>query len=652
MTKRLILCDCEGSQKIDAQGLSAATGLSCSRVHTALCTREIESAATAIQAGDAIIACGQEMARFEELADELGVEAPLFVDLRDRAGWNGEGADTTPKMAALAAEAMLPSPPVKTLDVTSAGACLIIGSGESAFAAAAQLAGVLSVTVLQLDDGEPPVERSFEVIRGTLVRAQGTLGQFSLRFDGLQMIAPGGRGAMGFTAPRDGGETTCDLILDLSGGAALFPAPHKRDGYLRADPGNRGAVAEAIFEAGQYVGTFEKPVHLAFDELLCAHTRAGQSGCTRCLDICPTSAIQPAGEHVEIDPYACAGCGACASLCPSGAITYDAPPVEALIARMRVMVDTYIAAGGNAPRLLVHDEDHGGEMIRLAARFGRGLPADVIPLSVPALSTFGHTEILAALVAGYGDINILLSPRSERDPLAYQISLAEALGASGRVRLCDVDTPDALSDLLYDQTAEPLSVEPTLTMGSRRQITRTAAKALNADVQTPIALPDGAPYGAVLVDTDACTLCLSCVSLCPSGALVDNEDMPQLRFQEDACLQCGICATACPESAITLEPRMDLSDAALKQQVLNEEEPFCCIECGAAFGVKSTVEKIVEKLAGKHSMFADSDAGKLIQMCDNCRIKAQYHSTSGPMAMGERPRVRTTDDYFSKRKDH
>lgn len=97
---------------------------------------------------------------------------------------------------------------------------------------------------------------------------------------------------------------------------------------------------------------------------------------------------------------------------------------------------------------------------------------------------------------------------------------------------------------------------------------------------------------------------------------------------------------------------MDLSDAALKQQVLNEEEPFCCIECGAAFGVKSTVEKIVEKLAGKHSMFADSDAGKLIQMCDNCRIKAQYHSSSGPMAAGERPRVRTTDDYFSKRKDH
>lgn len=39
-------------------------------------------------------------ALFEGLAKELDVDAPGFVDLRDRVGW-GEG-DSTPKMAALA----------------------------------------------------------------------------------------------------------------------------------------------------------------------------------------------------------------------------------------------------------------------------------------------------------------------------------------------------------------------------------------------------------------------------------------------------------------------------------------------------------------------------------------------------------------------
>ena len=133
---------------------------------------------------------------------------------------------------------------------------------------------------------------------------------------------------------------------------------------------------------------------------------------------------------------------------------------------------------------------------------------------------------------------------------------------------------------------------------------------------------------------------------------MDSEDKPQLRFQEDACLQCGICATACPEKAITLQPRFDPSDAALGQKVLNEEHPFECIGCGKPFGVKSTIEKITAKLAGKHSMFLEGGAGRLIQMCDDCRIQAQYHSTDNPFTGAERPRVRTTDDYLSKRRDH
>ncbi|MBV1925548.1 MAG: 4Fe-4S binding protein, partial [Rhodobacteraceae bacterium] len=138
---------------------------------------------------------------------------------------------------------------------------------------------------------------------------------------------------------------------------------------------------------------------------------------------------------------------------------------------------------------------------------------------------------------------------------------------------------------------------------------------------------------------------------CPSGALLDNEDTPQLRFQEDACLQCGICSHACPENAIGLLPQLDLSDAALSQRVLHEEDPFACISCGSLFGVKSTINRIMDKLVEKHAMFATTEQGKLIQMCDKCRIEAQYHSTSSPFQAAPRPRTRTTDDYL-KRRDH
>ncbi len=147
--------------------------------------------------------------------------------------------------------------------------------------------------------------------------------------------------------------------------------------------------------------------------------------------------------------------------------------------------------------------------------------------------------------------------------------------------------------------------EPILPMGHRPRghpAGRQGAASRGRTTRSP--LPAGAPYGAVLVNTDACTLCLSCVSLCPSGALGDNPDKPQLRFQEDACLQCGLYVSVCPENAITLKPQMDLTDGALNIPMLNEEEPFHCIECGTPFGVKSTIERIVAKLEGKHSMFA------------------------------------------------
>jgi ferredoxin len=381
--------------------------------------------------------------------------------------------------------------------------------------------------------------------------------------------------------------------------------------------------------------------------MLCAHSRAEQTGCTRCLDLCPTGAITPAGEHVTVDPMVCAGCGACSAVCPSGAISYDAPPVDLIMSRVQTLARAYLAAGGEVPRLLVHDA-HGAEMIRLAARHDRGLPADVIPLELPVIGTFGHAESLAALAAGFADVTLLAGPRTDLPPLEAQVALACALGGD-RVSILDTSDPDQLSDTLFDGEAPARIEKPVRPMGTRRQITRQAARALHPGTEQ-LPLPEDAPYGAVLVDKDACTLCLSCVSLCPSGALGDNPDLPQLRFQEDACLQCGLCANICPEDAITLEPRLDLTDAALSQRILNEEEPFPCIECGTPFGVKSTIERITTKLSG-HAMFS-GDKLRMVQMCDDCRINAQYHSQDNPFSGGERPRVRTTDDYLSKRRDH
>ncbi|MBU2358192.1 MAG: 4Fe-4S binding protein [Alphaproteobacteria bacterium] len=649
MSKSVLICTCLGSQRVDGPALTAATGLACSRAFDSLCDRQSDAASAAMAQGDVVIACAQEAPHFTALAAEIGAEVPAFVDIRDRAGWTDD-ADATPKQAALLAEAMLPVPPVRSLDVTSAGTCLILGRNAVAVDAAVALSDILGVTLLMPTGWEVERHPGFDTVTGTLVQATGSLGQFQTRMDALRQQIPGGRGDVTLTPPQDGAASECDLILDLRGEGPLFAADAKRDGYLRADPYSQPAVAAAVLAASQMIGTFEKPLYVRLEQSLCAHSRAEQVACTNCLDLCPTGAITPDGDHVTVDPLICAGCGACSAVCPSGAISFDAPPVEAVFTRLTTLAATYRKAGGTAPRLLVHDADHGAEMIRLAARFGRGLPADVIPLEVAALAAFGHAEAVAALGTGFADVAVLLSPRTETEAPVLEAALANAIAGREAMVLLDMTDPDALSDHLYDTTAGPVVKTPTLQIGTRRQITRLAARTLQPQAEV-IELPADAPYGAVLVDTYACTLCLACVSLCPSGALGDNPDLPQLRFQEDACLQCGLCANICPEDAITLEPRLNLTPDAFRQKVMHEEEPFACVSCGELFGVKSTIENITAKLTG-HAMFSNPAALRMIQMCDDCRVAAQYHSDDNPFGGAPRPRPRTSADYPAKRRDN
>ncbi|MEO1460240.1 MAG: 4Fe-4S binding protein, partial [Pseudomonadota bacterium] len=128
---------------------------------------------------------------------------------------------------------------------------------------------------------------------------------------------------------------------------------------------------------------------------------------------------------------------------------------------------------------------------------------------------------------------------------------------------------------------------------------------------------------------------------------MDNPDSPELSFREEACIQCGICANVCPETAIELRPQLELSDKAFRGEIKKAEEPFACIECGKLFGVKSTVERIVAKLQNNHALFTNSDNVRLIQMCEDCRVTAQFRAQGdAPFAGPDRPRLRTTDDYL------
>ena len=663
--QNILICSCEDTMPLDADAVRRGCR---AQVTTAnhLCRTQIDRFQSAIAGGEPIIVgCTQEAPLFSEIAAELENASPLtFVNVREAAGWSDQAAKAGPKMAALIAAAAEPVPDIHLVGLSSEGVTLVYGRDERAIEAARLLADHLDVTVLlsRPKDIAPPRATEFPVVKGTIRSAKGHFGAFELTVDDYAAPDPSSRGALTFGAARNDAVSRCDLVLDLSGGAPLFPAHDLRDGYLRADPADPAAVLAAVLKARDLVGGFDKPRYITFTQELCAHSRSKIVGCRRCLDLCPTGAIAPAGDHVAIDPNICAGCGQCAAVCPTGAASYALPPADTLLRKLRAMLTTYAQAGGANAVVLLHDEPHGAALIDALARHGNGLPANALPLAVNEVTQVGLEAVAAAFAYGAAGVRFLTraKPRHDIAGLYRTSALADpilnGLGfGAGRVATIETDDPFALGETLRAIPPAAGAARPASfhAIGEKRDVLRIALRELHHAAPAPVdvvALPEGAPFGTVELNVEGCTLCLSCVAACPTGALSDDQERPILRFAEDACVQCGLCKATCPEKVISLRPQLDFRAVTAPARVLKEEEPFCCIECGKPFGVKSSIERVAAKLEGKHWMFQNSAKRlNVIKMCADCRVTAMTNENFDPFAAPARPNPRTTEDYLRER---
>ena len=666
----ILVCDCGGTMEIDGTKLGKACGAAAGcAVATELCRSGVATFETALEAsGDKplIVACTQESTIFEQIAEEADKPIPEFINIREAAGWSEDGVAALPKIAALLRAATDTAPDARSLTLTSAGRCLIYANGvrgngvDAALAMADQLKDSLGVTVMITAPGDDIMASGISglVTRGTIRGAKGHFTAFELVIDGFGAASPSSRSSLQFEATQDGIETGCDIIIDLTGAPALFTGWEKRDGYFRVSPDDPVRLATVTAEAAEMIGAFEKPIYVDYDAELCAHSRNSLNGCSRCLDVCPAGAIISTGDTVEIDPAICGGCGYCGAVCPSGAAQTNLPAADAFGQQMASLVDYYLEAGGKTPRLLLADSGHGAEMIDMIARFGPGLPADMLPMSLHSAGRVGHDLLVTAIAQGYEQVFILANPNKpdETPQIARQIELARALMAGvgaddeSRFVLIDAIDPDAVAaQLRVTRPSGKLKSAPFSPLGSPRGITRLAMRGLaGAQNITPTAipLPEGAPYGRVEIDTDNCTICLSCVGACPAGALQDNPDAPQLLFREDACLQCGICVATCPEKVISLVSQFNLADSAMNAELVIEDTPFHCTGCGKPFGSSRSIERVIDKLSG-HSMFSGERQTDMLKMCEDCRVEAMFDKDDRLMDVGERRKPRTTDDYMN-----
>jgi ferredoxin len=467
-------------------------------------------------------------------------------------------------------------------------------------------------------------------------------------------------GAIDFNRGPQAHEEDFDLVLDLRAEPA-FSMHQPPQGYLHAGA-DATRLLDAVLTLRGLVGEFEKPKFFHYNAKVCAHSRNEKTGCTACIDVCSTRAIRSdasrkgkakgeSGGGVIVEPYLCVGCGACSTVCPSGAMSFAYPGTVDQGKRLRTMLAAYAHAGGRQAALLLHSQEAGTKLLDDLGRATRtghaltpqvsGIPARVLPVPVWHTASLGLDLWLSAVAQGASQIWVLATAEEApeyRQALQDQMAVAQAiltgLGYSGR-HFKLIEARDARDLAALDAA---LREAPAQTVGRAASFAAQADKRATLDLaldhllaQAPTARDEillpaaGSPFGALVIDTNACTLCLSCVGACPEGALADNAEKPQLKFIEKNCVQCGLCEKTCPEHAITLQPRLLLADsgkARKEPRVLAEMQPWHCVKCAKPFGTLKAIENMLGKLAG-HAAFQGAAAERL-KMCADCRVVDIY----------------------------
>lgn len=316
---------------------------------------------------------------------------------------------------------------------------------------------------------------------------------------------------------------------------------------------------------------------------VCSKTR---DACTRCLDICPTDAIEIGERTVKITDD-CRKCGLCVMICP----------VEVFLTQKSMAKGMY----DKIARVASAYEKVYISCTRAFGRLGRTPKENEIIL--PCVGVMPR-ELWFSLLVEYDNIEVYLplgicdKCKTSTGEMAYSEEIAAAEEYSRAQVALEIDD----KNLQHEQTrsykrgqfvnsvvksgqALASAANPTLagaaaiakkiqehsnqlyemqraletqvgekTTTQRRRILTQKRKLLLATLQKrPAFAKRFSDLEVPVCDSTKCTLCGDCVETCSVRA-IDLSKNGRIVVEEAYCTNCGACALICPEDALEMQP--------------------------------------------------------------------------------------------------
>jgi ferredoxin len=638
----LFLCNCRGALPLDLQKLvlPVAPAILSVASEPGVDIGEFTAAVNREPPDQLLIACCAAPELFSKAFDAAHPQSPklYFVDLKESCfsvhpdTQQAHAKATRLLRLTMAAAETKETPSYQPLKV---GPRILIAGGvlETKTLAAELHESVQPIFVIAPENhATTEVEELPRLYKGRVVEVRGRLGDFHVSIEDFGGPTSGRR------------DLEADQVVIISRDASTAFKP--RTGcHLLTDPSEINFHRLAM-RVRELQGEFLKPMQVHYHPEICAGGSAGEEACGICISSCPYDAIGRDPENhlrMRVDHMSCEGCGACVSACPTSALRFTEPSPNELYARMAALLRPL--PGGNhdeALILLFHCGEKGRQALQQAGRTNRDYPATILPLEVPCLRFVSEANMLAAFALGAAGVGLLgceRCPHGERELLHQQIDFcrlaldAFALGAE-RLRLITADdgveaeAVAALAGFADSLTPTPIQWDDKqMRQWGNREVIGDAIETFIEQLgsepgRRPLA--PSLPFAFADVKASGCTLCRSCVNVCPVHAFKLDEGSQSLQFKHMACVGCGLCEKACPEQVITLEREIFFNRDALEYLTVVKDDMVACAKCGKPYINRRALETIEARVLSLESLL-DTFSGNrrnLLKMCPDCRTVA------------------------------